>query len=191
MTETEYSESDFLAFIKHSVVTGILRPQVARARKQAAEQLLTQLKSHERADLRLLDVDELAARFHILQGSTVRPESLDLYRTRLQEALADFISWRDDPRTFTPHESVQRATRAVTQRDDPGEAKAREELALNPPRSPYDIFSIPIREEHVVYLQNIPLDLTPREAAKIAAVVEALAQPAEVQSDQVEESDAE
>ncbi len=181
MTDADYSESAFLAFIKHSVVTGILRPQVARARKQAAEQLLTQLKSHERTDLRLLDVDELAARFHILQGSTVRPESLELYRARLKEALNDFIKWREDPHTFTPQESEQRAARAVTQRDDPGEAKAREELALNPPRSPYDIFSIPIREDHVVYLQNIPLDLTSGEAAKIAAVVNALAVPAVIE----------
>ena len=177
MSEADYSESAFLDFIKHSVVTGILRPQVARARKQAAEQLLTQLKAHERADLRLLDVDDLAARFHKLQGSSVRPESLDLYRTRLKEGLVDFINWRSDPHTFTPSDSEQKAARAVVQRDTPDEAKAREELALNPPRTPFDIFSIPIREDHVVYLQNIPLDLTPNEAGKIAAVVKALVMP--------------
>jgi hypothetical protein len=167
MPERDYSEEAFLDFIKHSVVTGILRPQIARSRKQAAEQLLTQLKTHERADLRLLDVDELAARFHKLQGSTVRPESLDLYSSRLKDGLADFINWRASPHTFTPQESEQKVARAVAQRDDPGEARAREELALNPPRSPFDIFSIPIRNDHVVYLQNIRWTFPPGKHKKL------------------------
>ena len=63
----------------------------------------------------------------------------------------------------------------VASRDDAGRALAREELALNPPRSPHDIFPVPIREDLVVYLQNIPLDMTGAEARKIAAVVQALA----------------
>lgn len=173
----DYSEKAFLSFIRHSVVTGILRPQVARSRKQAAEQLLTQLKDDERADLRLLHVDELVTRFHKLQGSAVRPETLNIYRSRLSDGLADFMEWNANPKSFTPKESAQSTARAVTQRDDPGEARAREELALNPPRSPLDIFSIPIREDHVVYLQNLPLDLSAKEAKKIAAVVLALADP--------------
>ena len=64
-------------------------------------------------------------------------------------------------------------------RDSEGQAQAREGLALNPPRSPHDIFPIPIREDLVVYLQNIPLDMTRSEALKIAAVVQALALPEE------------
>jgi len=177
MSDSDYSEQAFLEFIKHSMVTGILRPQVAKSRKLAAEQLLTQLKSHERVDLRQLDVEELTTRFHKLQGSTVRTETLDLYSSRLQDALSDFISWRANPHDFVPKESGQKTARAVVARDDAGKAQAREELALNPPRSPLDIFTVPIREDHVIYLQNIPLDLTAAEAAKIARVVKALAEP--------------
>jgi hypothetical protein len=173
----DYSERAFLDFIKHSMVTGMLRPQIARSRKQAADQLLTQLNDSERADLRLLNVDELVTRFHKLQGSTVRPETLNIYRSRLGDGLADFIEWNASPKTFSPKESDQSAARAIMQRDDPGEARAREELALNPPRSPLDIFSIPIRTDHVVYLQNLPLNLSLKEANKIAAVVLALADP--------------
>jgi hypothetical protein len=173
----DYSETAFLSFIRHSVVTGAVRPQIARSRKQAAEQLLTQLKDDERKDLRLLSVDELATRFHKLQGSTVRPATLDLYRSRLSDALVDFIDWNADPDNFRPQERGQTGVRAAAKRDDPGEARAREELTLNPPRSPLDIFSIRIRTDHVVYLQNIPLDLSPKEADKIAAIVLALADP--------------
>ena len=67
----------------------------------------------------------------------------------------------------------------VAARDTPGQAQAREELALNPPRSPHDIFPVPLREDLVVYLQNIPLDMTQAEARKIASVVQALALPDE------------
>ena len=65
-------------------MAGVIRPSTARARKVAAEQLLVQLKSHERLDLRQLDVDDLCTRFHKLQGSTIRPETLQIYNERLK-----------------------------------------------------------------------------------------------------------
>ena len=141
--------------------------------------MLIQLKPHERADLRLLDVDELCSRFHKLQGSTIRPENVLLYNERLCGALKDFISWTSDPASFQSVEGEKPEAVVVAARDTPGQAQARVELALNPPRSPHEIFPVPIREDLVVYLQNVPLDLTQDEARKIAAVVHALALPEE------------
>ena len=177
MTEKDYSEAGFHAFLRQSAVSGLFNPSTARARKLAAEQLLVELRSHERTDMRLVDVDELCLRFHKLQGSTIRPESLDVYRSRLKDALADYIEWTKDPGSFKPRESEVRATRESLKRDSPGEARAREQLALDPPRRPHDIFPVPLRENLVVYIQNVPLDMTPKEAEKIAAVVRALADP--------------
>jgi hypothetical protein len=177
MTEKDYSEAAFQAFMRQAAVTGLVKPSTARSRKLAAEQLLSKLKSHERSDLRLVDVDELCLRFHKFQDSTIRQESLNVYRSRLKDALTDFVDWTDDPGTFKPHQSELSATRESLKRDNPGEAQAREDLALNPPRSPHDIFPIPLREDLVVYLQNVPLDLKSREAEKIAAVVRALVDP--------------
>jgi hypothetical protein len=177
MADKDYSQTAFLQFLRESAVTGITKPATARSRKLAAEQLLVQLKSPERADLRILDVDELCSRFHKLQGSTIRPETLELYKERLCSALRDFVSWTSDPGKFQSVEGIKPEAVLVAERDDPGQARAREELVLNPPRSPHDIFPVPIREDLVVYLQNIPLDLTRAEARKIAAVVKALAVP--------------
>jgi len=179
MTNKDYSQTAFLKFLRESAVTGITKPATARARKLAAEQLLIQLKSHERLDLRVLDLDELCARFHILQGSTVRPETLELYKERLSSALKDFESWTSSPDSFQSIEGEKPEAVMVAARDTPDQAQAREELALNPPRSPHDIFPVPLREDLVVYLQNVPLDMTPAEARKIAAVVHALALPEE------------
>jgi hypothetical protein len=179
MTDKDYSQTAFLKFLREGAVTGLTSPATARSRKLAAENLLVQLKPHERADLRLLDVDELCSRFHKLQGSTIRPENVQLYNDRLCGALKDFISWTSDPAGFQSVEGEKPEAVLVAARDTPGQAQAREELALNPPRSPHDIFPIPIRENLVVYLQNIPLNLTQAEARKIAAVIQALALPEE------------
>ncbi len=174
MAEQDYSQSAFLEFLRQSAVSGIVKPATGRARKLAAEQLLQQLKSHERIDLRALDVDELCSRFHKIQGSTIRPENLKVYNQRLSSALKDFLRWRENPAQFVSNEGELPESKMVARRDDAGQATAREELALNPPRSPHDIFPVPIRDDLVVYLQNIPLDMTRVEANKIAAVVQAL-----------------
>lgn len=177
MTEKDYSQQAFLEFLRQAAVTGITKPRTARSRKLAAEHLLVQLKSHERLDLRLLDVDELCSRFHKLQGSTIRPETIQLYNQRLSSGLIDFFSWTSDPTNFQSVEGTKQEAVVVADRDSPGQAQAREELALKPPRSPHDIFPVPLREDLVVYLQNVPLDMTQAEARKIAAVIQALALP--------------
>ena len=177
MPKQDYSEDAFLDFLRQGTMAGVIRPGTARARKKAADQLLVQLKSNERLDLRQLDVDELCTRFHKLQGSTIRPETLQIYNERLKAGLRDFFSWTNDPNKFSSVEGETPEVQLVAARDDPGQAQAREELALNPPRSPHEIFPVPIREDLVVYLQNVPLDLTPQEADRIARVVKALAEP--------------
>lgn len=177
MAKRDYSESAFLDFLRQGTVAGVIRPSTARARRMAAEQLLVQLKSHERLDLRQLDVDELCTRFHKLQGSTIRPETLNIYNERLKAGLRDFFSWTEDSTGFASVEGETPEVVRVAAMDDPGQARAREELALNPPRSPHDIFPVPIRDDLVVYIQNVPLDLTEREAERIARVIKALADP--------------
>ena len=133
MTEKDYSQTAFLKFLREGAVTGITSPATARSRKLAAEQQLVQLKSHERLDLRLLDVDELCSRFHKLQGSTIRPEEVEVYKERLCNALKDFISWTTDPAGFQSVEGEKPEAILVAARDTPGQAQAREELA---PASP-------------------------------------------------------
>ncbi|MEM0954613.1 MAG: hypothetical protein AAGI24_10785 [Pseudomonadota bacterium] len=186
MSTKDYSEASFISFMRQSVVSGLVNPATLRSRKLAAEQLFTELKPHERQDLRLVDVEELAARFHKLEESSIRPESMAVYQSRLRDALADFIAWVDDPKDFTPRDSEQKQLRDMLRSEPEAHRQAREELALNPPRNPHEIFPVPIREDHVVYIQNVPLDMSQREADKIAAVVRALAMPEGVPEDPAE-----
>jgi hypothetical protein len=99
----------------------------------------------------------------------------------LQAGLRDFFSWIEDPNSFSSDEGETSEIQLVAERDSPDQSRAREELLLNPPRSPHEIFPVPIRENLVVYIQNLPLDLTPAEAERIARVVRALANPEEAE----------
>ena len=148
MTDKDYSQTAFLKFLREGAITGITSPATARSRKLAAEHLLIQLKSHERIDLRLLDVDELCTRFHKLQDSSIRPESLKLYNTRLKSALLDYFAWIDDPEGFV---TVGAENRSLRKRQDAdkqirsAENKALEEIKLGAPEKPGEILPVPIR----------------------------------------------
>jgi len=176
MAQNNYSEANLLQFIRDSAVSGLINPSTSVSRKKAAAHLLTQLNAIERQALRQLDVDELCSRFHKLQGSTIREESLEVYKSRLKATLEDFISWVDNPVSFVPGHTGQPGATQKNARTLPTTEteRAREELTLNLPDDPTGIFPIPIREDRVVYLQNMPLDLSPKEAQKIVAVVQAL-----------------
>ncbi len=178
MGAPNYSKPGLLEFLKQSAIAGLLNPATARSRRQAAEQLLTQINDPEAEDLRCLDVDELCARFHKLQESTIRPESLRLYNARLKAALSDYFAWVEDPDGFVPSGGE---TRQLRKRMEAGhtdkslEEQALEAIKLSAPQQPADLIPIPIRPDRVVYVQNLPLNLRPEEADKIARVVKALA----------------
>lgn len=176
MSQKNYSEAKFLKFIRHGAVSGLINPSTSVSRKKAAEQLLTQLTTVERQDLRLLDVDELSLRFHKLQGSTIREESLAVFKSRLKSALVDFVAWVDDPVGFAPDhvDHVGAIQKNAERLPCTAADRAKEELALNLPDKPTEIFPVPIRADRVVYLQNVPMDLSKKEAQKIVAVVQAL-----------------
>ncbi len=178
MAAPKFSKPGLLEFLKESAIAGLLNPATARSRRHAAEQLLMQLDEDEARDLRNLDVDELCGRFHKLQGSTIRPESLRLYNARLKAALSDYFAWIDNPDGFVPTGGEARQLRRRgdgAAGDKSSEEQALEAIKLSAPQQPAELIPIPIRPDRVVYVHNLPLDLTPAEADKVARVVKALA----------------
>lgn len=171
----DYTREGLLRFLKEAAMAGHLNPATARSRRTAAEQLLTQLTAVEAQDLRQLDVDELCTRFHKLQGSTIRPEAITVYAGRLQAALEDYLRYLEDPEGFAAVGGDARQLRRRSDAVRSEEERALEGIRLGVTDGRSDILPIPIRPDHVVYLQNLPLDLTPAEADKVARVVRALA----------------
>jgi len=178
MVDQNYSKSGLLNFLKEAAVTGIMNPGVARSRKTAAEKLLDHVSAEERINLRMLDVDELCSRIHKLEESSIREEAMNLYNSRLKSALEDYFDWLQNPESFTSSGSHMAPVKQVQKRDR-AEQKALESIALHHAGTQDDIIPIPLRENLIVYLQGLPLNLSAAEANKIVNVVKAY-----VQSDQ-------
>ncbi|MHA7814900.1 MAG: hypothetical protein ACX93N_00355 [Pseudohaliea sp.] len=174
--DKDYSRDGMLGFLREAVHAGLINPAVARSRRNAALELFAHLSEAEAEDLRRVDVDELAARCHKLQGGTVRPEVLSLYAGRLREALDDYFRYREAPDSFVARRTErQPPRRRGSEQSRSAEDEALEQLRLEETRYRPDIVPIPLRPGTVLYLHGVPADLSAAEARKVARVVEALA----------------
>lgn len=174
----EYTPERLLDFLREAPTQGLLNPAVARSRASALEQLSSVLTREEKSDIRLIDVDRLAGRLHKIEGSTLRPEVVELYRTRVHEALIDYLAWLKNPSTFATisGHTLRRDIRSFVAESDSAEvSRALEDIALATSERRKDYIAVPLREHVTVYITNLPLDLDRAEADRIACVVSALA----------------
>src|SRR6056297_1057452 len=166
MTSREsYTAEALLNFLKQAGMEGLINPATARARRKALEQLAGELTDDERADIRQIDVDDLLSRFHKLEGSSIRSETLQIYGQRVASALDEYLGWLENPETFT------RARRERLRSFSRSESLTPEAI-----ENPSNVVPVPIRDDHVVYLANLPLDLSGEEADRIARVIRAFAE---------------
>ena len=180
--EHHYTPERLMAFLRDAAMQGRVNPAVAKSRQSAIEQLFVELEPAERADIRRIDVDRLCQRLHKLQDSSIRPEVVMVYNKRVQAALADYFAWLDDPQGFASigGDGFRKEKRHVpSDKVVAREQKALEEITLSVSEWAGDLVAVPLREDRTVYVQNLPLDLTPREARKIARVIQAMAQGAD------------
>lgn len=173
MPDGSYSVESLLKFLKQAGMEGLINPAVARSRRNAVEQLRSELTDAEQEDVRTVDVDDLASRFHKLEGSSIRIEALTLYAERFRMGLTDFLAWMEDPAGF---QSVggERA-RAIPRGSISREQQVAERIALEATENSSEIVPIPLRESRTVYVANLPLDLSKEEAKRIGRIVQAFA----------------
>lgn len=181
MSEPEYCLERLQDFLREAPMAGLLNPAVAKSRSNALEQIQRELTQDERADIRQIDVDDVCARLHKIEDSSVRPEVVDLYNKRLKATLTDYIAWVGDSKSFRSvggdrAKQSKRAARAENG-DRAEEVRALEETSLTTSEWAPGLLSIPLREGLSVFVHNLPLDLEANEAQKIARVIEALAKP--------------
>ncbi len=181
MSADDYTPTRLLDFLREAPKQGLLNPAVARSRANAIEQLFTELSREEKSDIRLIDVEKLSARVHKIQDSTIRPEAVELYASRVQEALIDYLAWLQNPTTFATisGHTLRRGVRpAATDAENAEEVRALEDIALATSERRKDYVTVPLREGVNVFITNLPLDLTADEASRISRVVLALARTA-------------
>lgn len=173
MPDGSYSVERLLDFHKSAGMEGLINPAVARARRKAVERLIPEMSPDELSDLRQLDVDVLASRFHKLEESSIRSEALALYVDRAKMAVADFLAWSDDPAGFQSLGGERQ--RAIARGSLTPEREMAERITLESTENPSNIIPIALRERETVYVANLPLDLSESEAERIAKIVRAFA----------------
>jgi hypothetical protein len=175
MSTEDYSKKGLLNHLREAAKSGILNPAVARSRNIAAQQLLDHVTPQESENLRCLDVDVLCSRIHKLEETSMRIEALNLYNSRLKSALSDYFSWLEDPENFCSNGSSSNTANSQAKMSKQ-EKKALEEITLSQTKAQTDIIPVPIREDLTVFIKDLPMDLTAKEAAKIVRVIKAYSQ---------------
>lgn len=181
MEQSKYSAIALARFLEYAADKGLLKRATARSRKIASMKILDTLDDDDKKDLREIKIDDAFNRFQNLASSSLKPDSLAVYKSRFTSALNDFLRWNENPATFRSS-TVARSAR-TTEGDGSNVNRTRGSGMKEKKFGGHSktdrltglIFPVPIREGVVVNIANIPSDLTKEEATKIAAVVHALA----------------
>lgn len=174
-----YSMVDLLEFLDHAGERGLMPAATAQALGVAARNVLGILSDQERSDLSQLEIDSVIKRFNNKRAKDFNPSSLKEYARRIHKAIDLFLKWRQDPANFTVK------TRASTsgRKRDIKDQEADEVLDVDQPgfessgraRPGTYRSAVPVRPGVVITLVNVPYDLTPAEADRIANFVKMLA----------------
>ena len=184
MKDKDYSLDALGEFFDFAAAKGLIKQNTAQSRKLASNKVLSVLDDSEKANLRDVDIDKAFERFQNLQGKSYKPDSLQVYLSRVKTALSDFISYVDNPASFKPGgaqratsqtiQHVRRTRRTRTSADRIKESHVEHEL----PQDHHDyhvVVPVPLREGLVVKISNLPSDLTVAEAGRLAAIIKAYA----------------
>lgn len=184
-----YSMEDVLDFLSHASDRGLMPASTATALAVAVRNVLGVLTEDERGDLGSLDMAAVIKRFTNKRARDFSPTSLKEYGRRVQRAIDLYRQWSSDPANFS---IKTRATNAGKKRQRNGSeatspAPAPEWRAIDSlepyqsPSTPMSLplsggyaTSIPIRTDWVVTVSNLPPDLTPAEAERLAKFIRLL-----------------
>lgn len=173
-----YTADDLLEFLDHAGDKGLMPAATAQALAVASRNVMGILSEQEKKDLSQLDVDSVVKRFNNKRARDFNPSSLKEYGRRVRKAVELFLSWREDPSSFSVKTRAKSGPRwkdrshetAETSDSDQGPADG---VGVSRPGT-YNS-SIPVRPGVVVTLSNVPHDLSKAEAERLANFVKMLA----------------
>ena len=173
---SEYTLRDLIGFLDFLAEKGLLKKSTASSRKVAVNRLAEVLSEEEKSDIRRINIDDAMHRLHNKKPHDFTPNTLRVYKSRIESAINDFLSYKKNPAGFRPQVKRRTSTNMLAH-------KAEDQITYNKPAAKEIKVSdaqtveipVPIRDDTVVRLVGVPYDLTAKEARKIAAVIAALA----------------
>ncbi|TND05750.1 MAG: hypothetical protein FD120_963 [Gammaproteobacteria bacterium] len=179
MTGKNYSLDALNKFFDFAAEKGLLKRNTALSRKLAANKILAVLDESEKADLRNADISKAFERFQNLQGTDYKPDSLQVYLSRLRTALSDFTSYVDNPAAYKPTGAQRASPKGKREADNKiavkNEGGRAEQGTPDSHDSQHIVVPVPLREGLTVKISNLPSDLTAAEAGRLAAIIKAYA----------------
>jgi hypothetical protein len=184
MTGPSTSQKDLVAFLDFLADKGLMNAQTATSRKASVNTLLSALDAAETADVTALNLDEVARRFLNKRSGEVKPDSVKVYKSRVQSAINDFKRYRADPLNFkvglTPRQTSNgRAEKIYAQPTAPDATvqapPAQHHHAFVSPSEMETALPVLIRPDKIVKIVGLPSDLTKQEATKLANIIHAFA----------------
>lgn len=180
--ENSYSRTDLLRFIDHIIEKGLVKPETGKAWKVAASKVLEDLSEAEEADVRKVDIDAAIKKFANRNFGKYKSESLNVYRSRLNSTIDEFVRFVEDPASYKPHGQIRSRNRSEVKSTERGEAKGREDSKPKPVASSVRMPQIssglsldyPIRSDFLAQVV-VPRDLTLVEARRLGAFLLTLA----------------
>ena len=162
----------------------LMSPNTVESRKASANKVLGILDGDEAEDVTKLDLDEVVRRFGNLHGQKYTPDSLRSYKSRTKSAIEDFARYLENPLAFKSgfqrrekkpaNGAPQKKAHHLVAQDVTTSPPVIDRPAIAPAASS-TILPIPLRADLTIHVQGLPFDLTPAEAKKIAAVIQAMA----------------
>jgi hypothetical protein len=174
--EKQFSESELVSFLDYLSSKNLLNSSTASAKKAAVIKILSAIDDDEKQDLRILDRDLLFKRFTNKFSKDFTPESLVTYKSRFNSALTDFINYQENPAGFKVGKSKNPKENGAEKKNS-GKKKSAQGVSaseLLPPQTPEPksyVLQIPISDNRLVEIRNLPMNLSPADAKKIAAVI--------------------
>ncbi|MEY4729720.1 MAG: hypothetical protein RL020_878 [Pseudomonadota bacterium] len=179
MEKHKFSTSEFLSFLDYVIDKGLLNRATATSRKSAALKVLEILDEDEKTDLRKIDKEQVFSRFVNINGKAYKPDSQQVYRSRFNAALDDFLRYAENPAGFKTSTISKGGKDKQTDNKKGNKSKpefvsSKPPILLLPPPPGFLEIPVPLDDGRVVKIQ-LPPSLTEAEANKISAIVKAYA----------------
>jgi hypothetical protein len=186
-----YTVTGAREFLDYLINKGLLNANTGGSMKSACEKLFSVLDENEKQSLKGLDVDAAVKRFANKNPGSLSPDSLGVYRSRVQKVLALLDRFNLDPASFKVDFSPRAknadvsngakkppASRGQTEtgrsRSTEAPAQAINERVEGTNKSDAVTLMFPLRPDFIAQFV-IPKELSLREAKKLAAYFELIA----------------
>lgn len=178
-----------LAFLDWLADKAEINPATARAWRISSSKVLELEDSPASVRIADVDVDQLLVRFEHKTRSQYTTTTMNTYKSRFRQAVTMYLAylagdstWRQTVKSKTSTQGAKAQRAAVTgprEGSSNGSGKAAANATAPDPPPAGDLirlvtYDLPLRPDLIVRM-NLPVELTPADAARIAAFVRSLA----------------